>query len=248
MELGMTFNQAQYEAVIEEITKGLGTLGTKIAQISPAVAAATSGSWIPQMAIDGLVWCARQISDLATKLLETIKDIAEGAVAPIFFFIKAYGWHDTIGGPSSEVAATVAPNTLRACYTWSGPAATAYSKAIATQTTAAAKIQGISSSVATTLTVVAGAGLAFYVAIGILLAKIIAQVVASIVAIGTGWLSWAGLALIAESIVVDGTMIAAAVAAIVAFVGAQATALIGLKGQTEANESFPGGHWPVGTA
>lgn len=227
MNLDMSFNQAQYQAVIDEINAGLVTLAEKIGQIGPAATAAGSGWWIPQPAADALLWCADQIARLASEILETLKDIVQGALAPIFFAIKAYNWHDTITGPTSEVAANIAPNTLRACYTWQGEAATAYSRAVSSQTIAASKIQSVGANVASTLTIVAGAGLAFYIAIGILLAKVIAQVVAAIV--------------------VDGTMIAAAVIAIGAFLTAQVTALVGLKGQVESNEAFPSGQWPVGT-
>jgi hypothetical protein len=247
MDLAVTFNQTQYQAVIDEINAGLVTLATRIGQIGPAASAATSGWWIPQAAVDGLHWCADQISRLASEILETLSDIVQGALAPLFFAIKSYSWYETISGPASGVAADVAPNTLRACYTWEGDAATAYSRATSTQTTAAAKIRAVGDSVAQTLTTVAAAGLVFYIAISVLLCKMINQVSAAIVGIGSGWFSWAGLALIAETIVVDGGMITAAVFAIGSFLTAQVTALLGFKGQLESNETFPSGHWPIGT-
>lgn len=242
-----TFNQAQYEAVISEIKAGLVTLAAKIAEIGPAISAATSRPLIPQAVTDWLRSCGDYLARIGSELLDTIKDLLEGAAAPIFFAIRAYRWQDTVAGPSSQVAATIAPNTLRACYTWRGDAATAYSRATASQTMAAAKIQSVGGTTGTTLAAVAGAGLLFYIALGVLLAKIITKIVAAIAGIGSGWFSWAGLLLIAETVTVDAAVVAGVKGTFITFIGAQAGALITLKGQVESNETFPSGQWPVGT-
>jgi hypothetical protein len=127
---------------------------------------------------------------------------------------------------------------------WSGSAAAAYTRAIRPQGDAATKIGTISQTTATSLLACAGAGITFYVALGFILIKFIAAVVAAIAAFGTAVFAPAGAALIVEEAAVNTTMIAGAVSLLMGTLAAQATSMVALHGEAVDNSTFPGGHWP----
>lgn len=131
---------------------------------------------------------------------------------------------------------------------WEGAAADAYRKIINPQGSAAGKIGTISDKVATTLTICAAAGLAFYVAIGVIIVKLIAATVTAIGLLGSAVLSWAGAALIVEEAGVNTGLVIAAVTTLTALLGAQAQQMVALHGEAVDNATFPGGKWPAPTA
>jgi len=242
------FSPAMFDATIEELTSGMTDLSGHLQRVGPTVNATVSNIFIPDFVADGLIWCAEKLIEIGTAVLEKIKELLLGAAAPVAFFFRAHDWRTQIGGPASGVAGSIGPNALRAPLVWTGEAATSYTRAVAGQAPAATSVESLSSTVSTALTTCAVAGLAFYVAIGLILVKLIVATIAAIVALGSVVFSWAGVALIVEEAGVNTAMIVAAVAALVALLGAQASALITVEGAAVSATAFPGGHWPVGTA
>ncbi len=242
------FSAATYEATIEGLRSGITDLSGHLARVGPAVRSATSIPLMPDFVKDGLVWCGERLIEIGSAVLDKIGELLLGAAAPVAFFFRAASWHENVGGPASEVAASTHPNALRATRDWSGDAADSYTRAVGGQTTAAGAIQSVSSSMATALVTCAVTGLAFYVAIGIILVKLIAAAVAAIAALGSVVFSWAGVGIIIEEAAVNTGLIIAAVSALVAVLGAQGNAIVQIKGAVSSGAAFPGGSWPTGTA
>lgn len=90
----------------------------------------------------------------------------------------------------------------------------------------------------------AAAGLAFYLALGIIVVKFIVAMVGVIVALGSVAFSWAGVALAVEEAGVNTGLIIAAVTTLTAVLGAQAQQMVTLHGEAVDASTFPGGRWP----
>jgi len=162
---------------------------------------------------------------------------------PIILFKHAWDWQD-LRGDASTVAGQLDAEALGAARKWEGPAAEAYKKVIPPQNKAATQIGTVAKNTAVSLTVCAAAGLAFYVALGVILVKFIAAMVTAIAALGSAVFSWAGAAIIVEEAGVNSGLIIAAVSALSAALGAQASQMSSLHGDAVDNAFFPGGHWP----
>lgn len=241
------FAPTTFIATIDALRDGVSELSAVLKRIGPAVLDATSSPLMPPFVKQGLVWCGEQMLEMGTAVVDRVLELMAGVHAPLSFFSRASAWHETVGGPSSRVAGSVHPNALRATLEWSGEAASRYSDAVAGQTVAASGVQSVSSGVAGALTKCAVAGLAFYAALGAIVGQILSGIVGALAAMETVALSWAGVAAFVTNIGINSAMIAAAVAAVVALVGAQADAIVQLSSTETSGAAFPGGAWPVGT-
>ncbi|MGW1161016.1 hypothetical protein ACWD5Q_23540 [Streptomyces sp. NPDC002513] len=176
---------------------------------------------------------------------ESLVDVAvdreklPGRVAP-----AEVRWPAPQHGPASSVAGEIAPEALVAPKHWSGDAATAYTTSVKGQPAAATQIETSADKIAGALNICAVAGMAFYVALGAILAKFITVTIAAIAALGSVVFSWAGAVMIVEEAGVNAALITAAVAALVAVIGAQAQQMAIIEGEAVDNSAFPGGHWP----
>lgn len=244
----MDFSTATYDSVIEMLRNSIDELAGTLARITPALRSALRAPLMPPFVADGLTWCAEQLETLGHSAVRTISDLLEGAAAPVLFFFRAYTWSDTVGAPASDLAADVHPSALRATRDWTGEAADAYSSAVAGQTTAASSVQVVAGSMSTALAVCATAGLAFYVALTVIVVKLIAAVTAAIAAFGSIVFSWAGVLIIVEEAAIDAGLIIAAVSGLVAVLAAQGNAVAQLKVALTSGAAFPRGAWPRGVA
>lgn len=239
----MTFSEAQFEAVVQKLDTGMAELSGKIPQLLPAARAATDHLYVPDSVQDAIMWLAHKMVSLAQRIWDKITELMKGIAAPVLFFKDAFDWED-VKGLASGVAGELTPTALRAGRHWSGAAEEAYVAATAPQATAAARIATLADKVALSLGICAAAGLAFYVAIGVILVKFIAALVAAIAAFGSAVFSWAGAALVVEEAGVNTGLIIAAVTTLTALLGAQAQQLVALHGEAVDDSTFPGGHWP----
>jgi hypothetical protein len=237
------FSQAQCQAVITKINQATDDLAAKIAEVPRTANTALSNPSLPPEVRDAIVWVAQKITDLATQFLQRVKELMEGAAAPVAFFQLGLGWQD-VRGAASGIAGQLKPEMMPAATSWSGSAAAAYTRAIRPQGDATARIVTVSDKAALSLNSCAVAGIAFYVALGIILVKFIAAMVAAIAAFGSGVFSPAGAALVVEEAAVNTGLIIAAVSALTALLTAQAGAMVALHGEAVDNSTFPGGHWP----
>jgi hypothetical protein len=240
------FSTAQYETTIDKLTSGLDELSAKMQQVGPTAEAAANRWYIPQSVADDIIWLGRKILELGSWLLDKISELLKGAIAPVVMFQTAWDWED-IRGTASGVAGQLKPEALAIGRSWHGPAADAYGKQIKPQADAAARVATMADKTALTLTACAVAGLAFYVALAVIVVKFIAALITALAALGSVVFSWAGAALIVEEAGVNTGLIIAAVSTLSAVLGAQATQMVVLHGEAVDNSTFPGGQWPNAT-
>ena len=243
----MEFSEAQYQAAIDKIRNGLAELNAKISQIPGAANAAVNKPDVPESVRDAVIWLAKKLVDILTAVVNKISELLQGAMPPILMFRYAYTWQD-VRGLTSGVAGSLRPEALRVNRYWTGQANDAYNRAVKPQSDAAAKIGTIAERTSTSLNVCAAAGLAFYVALGVIVVKLILAAAAAIAAFGSLVLSWAGLAIIVEEAAVTPAMIIATVVSLTALLGAQASQMAVLHGEAIDTSAFPGGKWPDSTS
>lgn len=239
------FSQAQYEAVIHELEGGTRTLQGKLAEVKPAAQQATGHWWVDPLAAKAINWIADQTVEIGTAMLEWILDVLKGATAPIWMFVDAYQWME-VRGTASEIATDLSMQNLVVDDSdWSGKAHDSYLATAGAQAAAATRMASIATITSTTLAACAAAGLAFYIVVAGVLAKLIAAVTAAIAAFGSAVFSWAGAALILEEAGVNTAVLTGAAVTLSTFLGAQVGAMIALHGEAEDPGSFPNRAWPA---
>lgn len=239
----MAFSQAQYQAAVDKVNKGVSDISSKIDDVIPAAEAGTNHWYVPGFVKDAVMWLAKELVNIAKDVWNKITELLKGAAAPVRFFIDGYDWENVrsmASGVAGELVVPVMPSTQH----WSGDAEQAYAKIIPPQSTAATRIATIADSTAVALDICAVSGMAFYVALGVIVAQFVVQMIAAIVAFGSVAFSWAGVALAVETTTVSSGMIIAAVGALIAALTAQSQQMVSLHGQATDNTAFPGGHWP----
>ena len=239
-----SFSPGQYQAVVDKINSGLNTVSQeKLPDLTSATNSMLGTWYIPAPVKDAVKWLVDEIIHIAESVIHTIGQLLEGAVMPFYLFDYSWNWED-IKGTATGVASEITPQAV-AVKDWQGQAATAYSSAIQPQSQAAAQLGTIASSTVTSLLACAVAGLAFYVALGIIVYQLIASLIAAIAAVGSIIFSWAGLAMVVADAGVSTGMITAAVASLVALLGTEASQMVSLHGQAVDDTAFPGGRWPI---
>lgn len=239
-----TFSQAQYDAVIHAVTAGTTELAAKIAALPPAANDTLTNDWVPDVIKTSIRWLVDRACAIGTWLLDTITDLLKGAIAPIRMLYDSWQWMD-VRRIASGVAGTLKDTNLTVDDMWQGPAKDAYVKHMKTHSDAASRCATIADKTAICLTVCAGAGLAFYVALGVILSKVIAEFAASIAAVSSGVFSAAGAYVIITDAGITSGMIWAAIAALTALLGAQANQMIIMHGEATDGTMFPAGTWPI---
>jgi uncharacterized protein YukE len=239
----MAFSVAQYEAVMAKLDNGITELTAHLQDVGPAATAAANRWFIPPQVAEEIVWLANKVIELGSWLRDKIIELLKGAAAPVMMFHYAREWQD-IRGLASGITADLQPSELAVDDNWAGKAAKAYTEKIKPQADAADRIGTVADKTATALMISAGAALTFYVALGVILVKLIAATIAAVVAFGTAVFSWAGAAIIVEEASVNTGLIITAVAALTAALAAQAQQMVTLHGETVDSKTFPDGHWP----
>jgi uncharacterized protein YukE len=206
----MNVSAAQCQAAIDQLKTGLGDLNVELNRIGPAARAAASQPLLPPWVADALTAVGQKLQEIGSWLLDKITELLKGAAAPGFFADKAYDWED-VRGAASGVAGDLAPEVLQAGRVWHGEAEQAYARQIPPQGAAATRIAAIADKTAVSLGICAAAGAAFYVALGVIVFKLISATVAAIAAFGSVVFSWAGLLIIVEEVGVDTGMVVAQV-------------------------------------
>jgi hypothetical protein len=239
----MEFNQTEYDAVIDKINSAIGDLKARIQEVIPAAEAGIDHWYVPAEVGAVVLALADKVVNVATTFLDKVVELLDGAGAPIMFFGKACDWTD-VKGLTTSVTGELNPSVMPSHRHWSGAAQQAYTSMIPAQTAAATRLSAVSDSMTDVLDVCAGAGLAFYTVIGIIVGQFVVALVGVISALGSVAFSWAGVALAIEEASLGPAAIATALSALVAVLGAQTTAMNTLHSQVVDNSTFPGGKWP----
>ncbi|GAA0702683.1 MULTISPECIES: hypothetical protein [Streptomyces] len=244
----MAFSAAQYTAAIDKLNAKSETLSQKLNKVGPTAESTANKWYVPGFIAKALIWCANKIIELGNWIWKKIVECLKGAAVPITAFFDAHDWQVKVRGKASEVGGATAPDALTSPKNWTGDGATAYTTAVKSQPTAATSIETSADKVAGALTFSAVAGLAFYVALGVILVKFIAATIAAIAALGSVVFSWAGAAVIVEEAGVNSALIITAVTTLTAALGTQAQQMMVVEGEARDGTAFPGGHWPKATA
>jgi len=239
----VAFSEAQFQAAVDKINSGMSDLSSRIASIRPTAESALNHWYIPGFVADAVLWLADKAISLAKAIWGKIVELLKGVAAPVHFFRYAFDW-EGIRGLASAASGELNPVALPAGKRWKGAAADAYFKIIPLQAGAAARIGTISDKTAVALGICAAAGLAFYIALGIILVKFIVAMVGVIAALGSVAFSWAGVALAVEEAGGNTGLIVAAVTTLTAVLGTQAQQMAILHGEAVDASTFPGGRWP----
>lgn len=237
------FSQAQYEAATNKINQGMADVSRKIDQIVPAAQAGVDHWYIPGFVKDAVLWLAQEAVGIAQNLWNKITDLLKGVAAPVAFFFDAFDW-ENLRGLAAGVAGEISPSVMPSSRHWTGDAQEAYAKIMPAQSTAATRIATIADSTGTALDVCAAAGVAFYVALGVIVAQFVIAMVGVIAALGSVAFSWAGVGLAVGDTTVSAGLIITAVAALGVVLTAQSQQMVSLHGQAIDDAAFPGGKWP----
>jgi hypothetical protein len=244
------FNPSTMQELAERIAEFVGEV---IAEITAFVDAANDllGSWALRFlgaVRDAIRWIVDQIVDIAQWIWEKVKEANAAVAAPLTFWFLGGGWADHVEGPASDVAASISPAALRAPLDWTGDAANRYKAAVAGQGPAAAGVSSMGGTVGYHLRVAAVGGATFYAAMVAVVVKFISVMTAATAATATGVGAPPGLAAAAGEAASDAAVIGAAIVAVVAVVGSQATAIANIEQAANQRGAFPNQDWPVGTA
>lgn len=242
------FHPSVHEAVVRELRSGLVVVERSAARLGTALTTALDRPWLLDAVADGVRWCVERLQDLVRATATRVRELAEGAAAPVLFYARAGDWTTLVASPSSAVAASTAPDALRAPLWWSGDAADRYQRAVRGQSPAAAQVVEVGTTVARSLTTCAVAGCAFYLALAWVVGKLVAATIAAATALGSAVLSWAGVLLIVEEAAVSAAVVSAALAALAATQTAAADAVVEVGRAAGSSDGLPRGSWPVGTA
>ncbi|MCX4787379.1 hypothetical protein OG369_14655 [Streptomyces sp. NBC_01221] len=241
----MAFNAAQYEEISKKLTSGIETLSNKLNQVGPKAESTANHWYVPDFVADAIIWTANKLIEAGSWILNKIKELLQGIAAPVYMAIHVWDWQSDVRGKASGVAGSTTSDQLQSLKHWTGDAATAYTTAVKAQPIAAAKVGTSADKVATGLALCATAGLAFYVALGVVLYQLIASMIAAIVALGSLVFSWAGAALVVAETTASTAAIITATTALLALLGAQAQQMSAIEGEARDESTYPHGHWPV---
>ncbi|MFJ9690604.1 hypothetical protein [Kitasatospora sp. NPDC101183] len=240
----MAFQAAQYQATVDKLTSGVSSLSAKLNTVPGKANSAADQWWIPGWLADKVIWFGKKLCEIGAWILDKIKECLEGAAAPVYMMVHGFQWQ-TLRGLANGVTGQLQPAVLGATGEWKGAAADAYGKEIPRQAAAATSLGGTCDKTSTSLETCAAAGLAFYLALALVLVKFIAATITAIAALGSVVFSWAGFLLIIEEAGVNTAVIVAAVSALMVLLGAQAKEMAALHGNAVDTSQYPGGHWPV---
>jgi hypothetical protein len=238
------FSPGQFDAVVNDLVAGGNTLSSKIAELPNAANKTLTNPWVPGFIKDSISWLVEKACAVGRWVVDKVVDLLKGAVAPVRMFFDAWNWMD-VRQVCSGVAGTLKDTNLDVDDAWKGPARDAYVKHMKTHSDAAARCGTIADKAAISLTVCAGAGLAFYVALGVIVTKLIVEFAAAIIAVGTGVFSAVGAFVVITDAGITSAMIWAAVGTLTALLAAEAAQMVVMHGEATDGNMFPGGRWPI---
>ncbi|MEV6388449.1 hypothetical protein [Nocardia xishanensis] len=239
----MEFSIAQFDGIIAQIESKIGEIGTKIDSVPSIVDNGVSHWWVTDAMEAVIRWAGTKIVEFGKWLIETVQDLLQGALAPVYMAMCAWDWLE-IRETASQVAGNIDPNILKSTAEWQGAAQFAYKSAATAHNAAAKRISDIGKDTAIALGASAAAGLAFYGGVLAVLVKAAVAVTTALGGIASGVFSWAGAMLIAEEAASDPALIVAAVTGLTAVLGAQVGTLLAIKATATDNSIWPYGKWP----
>jgi hypothetical protein len=234
----------QFAALGDELVHGIDRCDRLLAAL-PLAAEVGLGHWfVPEAVADEVRWLVKVAVDSGRRVADLVKELLTGLAAPAELIRLSWHWRDVRGGVTAVASALSPQNQSVDGAGWRGPARDAYDTTVSGQAAAATQLGVVADGTASALTECVVAGSAFYVTLGVIVARLVTAAVAALAAFGTAVFSWAGAALIIEEAGVDAATISTALAALSLCVGAQARNMVTLHGLAVDQTSFPGAAWP----
>ncbi|WP_067656006.1 hypothetical protein [Nocardia harenae] len=181
---------------------------------------------------------ARVMVEVSTWLLDKLIEILKGALAPYFMYRLSGEWSE-VRSTVTSTQSTLDANNLPAVRLWKGAAQQSYFRTATTQSAAAGKLGDIADKTRTTLLVAAGAGLAFYIGMALIVKQFLTALAIDIGLLAAGFTAIGGFADFLKTTGITTAQVTAAVTAIGVIVSNQATALRDLESLAADNGTFP---------
>lgn len=239
----MTFSQAQYASVADALHGGVQELSALIDGVGAAARAAARQPAVPAPLSAAIIDAGDGIAAAVAAVRDMIVEAMRGIAAPVFLLADGLDWLD-VRGTATRVQGVLRVDQLPVADHWKGYAADRYTVAVRTQSDAAGRLGGIAERASSVLVTCAVAGLAFYTALGVVVAKLIIALASAIAAFGSVVFSWAGVLIVLEEAGVSAAVVTGLVVGLSALLGTQLTQLGTLTGELADGGVFHEGHWP----
>ena len=243
----MDFDPVEYQRAIDIIRTQLAHIPDLIAQLHDAAVTAARQPGVVGSVAAGMLGLAAPIDPTAAAVLTPLGDAPPGGAAPVMMFDYAWRWMDQRGA-ASTVQGVLRPDQLPVRSHWKGVAADRYATAVTSQSSAAGRVATASGAAAGTLLICAGSGIAFYIALSVIVFRLVRGLMIAIAAFASEAFSWAGVLIAVEESGLAVGLIVAAIAALGAVLASQATTMTTLHGELVDNSQFHKGHWPRAVA
>jgi hypothetical protein len=239
------FAEDEFTALVDEMGTSLARY-TDILDGLPSAAARAVAHWYVAAGLrESVRWLVAEAVAAGRELAALIADLLASAYAPVLLFHRAWQWRDIHGTASGVASALTDQNLVVDDSAWSGPARDSYATVVAAQSRAATQLGALADGVAANLAECASAGFGFTVALGVIVAKLLAAAITAAAAFGTGVLCLAGVELILEEAGLDTAAIGALLATLSLFLAAQAREMVALHGLAVDRTAYPNGAWPL---
>jgi len=234
-------------ALLSKIDSTVGRINSKTTELQNSINSTLSASWlgIPEWVKDkvrdGWNTFARFLKDL----WDTLAEILTNMGSPSKLFSTGDSWSNSVGGPVSQQVQHAEAGSLAVDDNWDGTAATAYKQALPLQKTALEKIKStFTDGISQALSDVAKAIYVFWGALIVALGALVAGIIAAIASTATILGLPAGPFIAAAAVL---AAIAACTAGGLNLKSAASAANSSLRQKINDNVGYRDGHWPKAT-
>lgn len=245
----MTSAAGDFDHMVQQATDKLREIEQKVKELFDKVNGLLD--WVPSFLSDLIKPIQQALGLLNEKMQEFWKQVDEfftepGSVSALHN--AADTWAKQVSPQLGALAGTLTLDQLRTDDEWKGKAADAYKNTVPAQSSALGAIKDIGNQLNTSLTNLANALIAFWVAIGLALVAFVVGLVGAIAACCTVVGAPAGVAAAATTAGVVIGLISAAIAAFISYNNGIQTEQAALGQKLSDDSQFPNGAWPVSTA
>jgi predicted PurR-regulated permease PerM len=240
---------ADADSIIQQANQKLQEIQQKVQELFDKINGLLS--WVPSF-LSGVVDAIKDAVDKFNQKLQEfwtqVEKFFSEPGSPSALKQAAQAWENTVSKVISNVTGSLSTDQLQAENDWQGQAANAYKSTIPSQTAALNSIKGIADQVNTSLNDLAGAVIAFWVAIGAALLTFIVGLVGAIAACCTVVGTPAGIAAAVGVIAVVLGLVTTAILTLTSYLNSVSAEQASLGQKLNDNSTFPNGKWPVSTS
>ncbi|PKW18484.1 hypothetical protein [Saccharopolyspora spinosa] len=241
----MTAPAAQFESAFGKSNELLNRVQDEFEKMVSNVN--SIADWLPDFVWRKVKDGIQEVSRLIDRLFKELTDFFTQPGSPGALWDAAKAWTEQVGAKTSELSASLKIDQLRTDNEWDGTAATAYKDSIASQQDSLKAIKSATDALDSSLNELAGAIIAFWVALGAALATYVSAMIAAALACATAVGALPG---VAAAVTATGVVIAAVAAfatALATYLNTIKTQQASMRQQLANNDAFPGGKWPRST-